>query len=112
MERIMAGPDTEKVTGTSLETFTKTGTSVVDFTATWCGPCQVLGPIVDKLASEFKGKAKIGKCDIDENPDVAAAFGVMGVPTLVFFKDGEVVDTHVGLLPEAALRTKLQKLTA
>ncbi len=108
----MAGPDTAKVTGDSLQNFTKTGTAVVDFTATWCGPCQVLGPIVDKLATEFKGKASIGKCDIDENPDVAAAFGVMGVPTLVFFKDGKVVDTHVGLLPEAALRTKLQKLAS
>ena len=108
----MAGPDTATVTGSSLEEFTGKGASVVDFTATWCGPCQVLGPIVDKLATEFKGKAKVGKCDIDQNPDVASAYGVMGVPTLVFFKDGQVVDTHVGLLPEAALRAKLQNLVA
>jgi thioredoxin 1 len=107
----MAGPDTLEVSGANLEDF-KQGVSMVDFTATWCGPCQVLGPIVDKLASEFKGKLKVGKCDIDKHPDVAGAFGVMGVPTLVFFKDGEVVDQHVGLLPEAALRDKLTKLAA
>ena len=105
----MAGPDTLEVSGTNLDDF-KQGVSMVDFTATWCGPCQVLGPIVDKLATEFKDKVKIGKCDIDKNPDVAGAFGVMGVPTLVFFKDGEVVDQHVGLLQEGALRDKLSGL--
>lgn len=105
----MAGPDTLEVSGTNLDDF-KSGTSMVDFTATWCGPCQVLGPIVDKLATEFAGKVKIGKCDIDKNPDIAGAFGVMGVPTLVFFKDGEVVDQHVGLLPEGQLRDKLSKM--
>jgi len=105
----MAGPDTLEVSGTNLDDF-KQGVSMVDFTATWCGPCQVLGPIVDKLATEFSGKVKIGKCDIDKNPDVAGAFGVMGVPTLVFFKDGEVVDQHVGLLAEAQLRDKLSKM--
>lgn len=105
----MAGPDTLEVSDANLDDF-KQGVSLVDFTATWCGPCQVLGPIVDKLATEFMGKVKIGKCDIDKNPDVAGAFGVMGVPTLVFFKDGEVVDQHVGLLPEDALRDKLTKL--
>lgn len=105
----MAGPDTLEVSGTNLDDF-KQGISMVDFTATWCGPCQVLGPIVDKLATEFKDKVKVGKCDIDKNPDVAGAFGVMGVPTLVFFKDGEVVDQHVGLLAEAQLRDKLSKM--
>ncbi|MBZ0137004.1 MAG: thioredoxin [Planctomycetes bacterium] len=105
----MAGPDTLEVSGTNLDDF-KQGVSMVDFTATWCGPCQVLGPIVDKLATEFSGKVKIGKCDIDKNPDIAGAFGVMGVPTLVFFKNGEVVDQHVGLLAEAALRDKLSKM--
>jgi thioredoxin 1 len=106
----MAGPNTKEVNGANLEDF-KQGVSMVDFTATWCGPCQVLGPIVDKLATEFKGKVSIGKCDIDKNPDVAGAFGIMGVPTLVFFKDGEMVDQHVGLLKEDALRDKLKKLS-
>jgi thioredoxin 1 len=105
----MAGPNTKEVTGANLDDFTQ-GVSMVDFTATWCGPCQVLGPIVDKLATEFAGKVSVGKCDIDKNPDVAGAFGIMGVPTLVFFKGGQMVDQHVGLLPEAALRDKLNKL--
>jgi thioredoxin 1 len=105
----MAGPDTLEVTSQNIEEL-KQGTSVVDFTATWCGPCQVLGPIVDKLATEYKDKVKIGKCDIDQHRDVAEAFGVMGVPTLVFFKDGQLVDQHVGLLKEGELREKLDSL--
>jgi thioredoxin 1 len=107
----MAGPDTLEVNGSNLEDL-RNGISMVDFTATWCGPCQVLGPVVDKLATEFKGKVNVGKCDIDKNPDIASAFGVMGVPTLVFFKNGEVVDQHVGLLQEDMLRKKLEKLAA
>jgi len=107
----MAGPNTKEVTGANMDSFTQ-GVSMVDFTATWCGPCQILGPIVDKLATEFAGKVNIGKCDIDKNPDIASAYGIMGVPTLVFFKGGEMVDQHVGLLPEAALRDKLKKLSA
>jgi thioredoxin 1 len=105
----MAGPDTLEVTPSNLEDF-KQGASVLDFTAAWCGPCKVLGPIVDRLATEFKGRVKLGKLDIDAHPDVAGAFGVMGVPTLVFFKNGEVVDQFVGLMPEDALRERLQKL--
>lgn len=107
----MAGPDTLEANGANLEEL-KSGVSMVDFTATWCAPCQVLGPVVDKLATEFKGKVSVAKCDIDKNPDIASAFGVMGVPTLVFFKNGEVVDQHVGLLNEDALRKKLDKLAA
>lgn len=106
----MAGPDTKEVTSGNLADFKGAGVAVVDFTATWCGPCQALAPIIDKLATEFKEKVSIGKCDIDQNPDVAAEFGVMGVPTLVFFKDGEQVDQHTGLLPEGALRDKLNGL--
>lgn len=105
----MAGPDTLTVGSDNINDI-KNGVSVVDFTATWCGPCKVLGPIVDKLATEFKGKVKVGKCDIDQNPEVAAEYGIMGVPTLIFFKNGEMVDQHVGLLQEAALRQKLSQL--
>ncbi|MDC1142668.1 thioredoxin family protein [Planctomycetota bacterium] len=84
--------------------------AVIDFTATWCGPCQVVGPIVDKLATEFSGKAKIGKCDIDANGDVAAEFGIMGVPTFAFFKNGELVEQQSGALPEPVLRQKIEAL--
>ena len=107
----MAGPDTLEVTGANLDDF-KQGVSLIDFTATWCGPCQILGPVVDKLATEFKDKVKIGKCDIDANQEVAGSYGVMGVPTLIFFKDGEIVDQHVGLMQEDALRNKLNELAA
>jgi len=105
----MAGPDTLEVTSSNIEEL-KQGVSLVDFTATWCGPCQILGPVVDKLATEFKDKVKIGKCDIDKHRDVAEAFGVMSVPTLVFFKNGELVDQHIGNLQEDDLRKKLNNL--
>ncbi|MBX3461376.1 MAG: thioredoxin [Planctomycetes bacterium] len=105
----MAGPDTLEANASNFEKLTS-GVSLVDFTATWCGPCQVLGPIVDRLATEFKGKVSVAKLDIDKNPEIAASFGVMGVPTLIFFKNGEVVDQHVGLLNEDALRKKLNNI--
>ncbi|MCC6465944.1 MAG: thioredoxin [Planctomycetes bacterium] len=107
----MAGPDTAVVTSATFDDFTK-GVALVDFTATWCGPCKALAPIVDKLATEFKGKVNVGKLDIDENPEPAQNHGIMGVPTLLFFKGGKVVDQHVGLLNESALRSKLQKLSS
>jgi thioredoxin 1 len=107
----MAGPDTLEANASNIDEI-RNGTSVVDFTATWCGPCKVLGPVVDKLATEFKDKVKVAKLDIDQNPEIASAYGVMGVPTLVFFKNGEIVDQHVGLLNEDALRKKLQTLAS
>jgi thioredoxin 1 len=107
----MAGPDTLEANASNIDEI-RNGTSVVDFTATWCGPCKVLGPVVDKLATEFKDKVKVAKLDIDQNPEIASAYGVMGVPTLVFFKNGEIVDQHVGLLNEDALRKKLQTLSS
>ncbi|MCC7509268.1 MAG: thioredoxin [Planctomycetes bacterium] len=105
----MSGPDTLEANASNFEKIAS-GVSLVDFTATWCGPCKVLGPIVDKLATEFKGKINVAKLDIDKSPEIAQNFGVMGVPTLIFFKNGEVVDQHVGLLNEDALRKKLAKL--
>lgn len=106
-----AAADVVQVNDSNFETFKKAKVAVIDFGATWCGPCQVLAPIVGKLATEFKGKVSIGAVDIDENPDLAGQFGVMAVPTLVFFKDGKVVDQHAGLLPEATLRQRLTKLS-
>jgi thioredoxin 1 len=70
---------------------------LVDFTATWCGPCKMLAPIVEKLADELAGKIKVGKLDIDNSPDVTARYGVRGVPTVMVFKGGERVAVHVGL---------------
>ena len=76
---------------------------LVDFTATWCGPCKMLAPIVDQVADALDGKAKVGKLDIDESPVTAGKFGVRGVPTVMVFKGGERVAQHVGLTTKAKL---------
>jgi thioredoxin 1 len=70
---------------------------LVDFTATWCGPCKALAPIVDKFADEFQGKVKVGKLDIDESPEITAKYGVRSVPTVIIFKGGQKLNQHVGL---------------
>ena len=85
---------------------------LVDFGAEWCGPCRALAPIVEELATEFDGKLKVGTVDIDHSSQVAAEFGIMSVPTIIFFKDGKVVDKIVGLLPKAKLKTKIDAILA
>ena len=80
---------------------------LVDFFAQWCGPCKLLSPILEKLAPEFEDKVKIYKVDIDESSDLAQKYRVMSVPTLKFFKDGEPVETIIGLQPENVLKSKL-----
>lgn len=83
------------------------GVKLVDFFATWCGPCKMLAPVLEKLAPEFAGKVDIYKVDIDQSQQLAAQYRVMSVPTLKVFKDGQVVETIVGLQSEGALRDKL-----
>jgi thioredoxin 1 len=80
---------------------------LVDFWAEWCGPCRMVGPVVDELAKEYDGKAVIGKLDVDNNPKVATEFGIMSIPALLFFKDGKVVDKQVGAVPKHILANKL-----
>ena len=77
---------------------------LVDFSAAWCGPCKMLTPIVEELANENAGVAKVGKIDIDANPGTAAKYGVSSIPTIMVFKDGRVVDTLVGLQPKANIQ--------
>jgi thioredoxin 1 len=83
---------------------------LIDFWATWCGPCKRLGPIIEELASEYDGKAVIGKCDIEENDDLTEKFGIMNVPTVVFLKDGKEVDRVVGLAMKNVYQDKLNAL--
>ena len=85
---------------------------LVDFYATWCGPCKQLAPIVDQLAGEYAGKVKIGKLDVDDNQDIAGRYGVMAVPTLLLFKGGQVRDQVTGLMPKAKLAQKLDTALA
>ena len=83
---------------------------LVDLWAEWCGPCRMVGPIVDQLAEEYAGRAICGKVDVDSNPDVSVNYGVRNIPTLLFFKNGELVDKQVGAVPKQVLAEKLEAL--
>ena len=83
--------------------------AVVDFSATWCGPCQMLAPTIDTLADEYAGKVKVFKMDVDENPQTPAKFHVRGVPTVIFFKGGEVVDQFVGNQPKDSIKEMIDR---
>ena len=83
---------------------------LVDFWATWCGPCKRLGPIIEEIAAEYDGKAIVGKCDIEENDELTEQFGIMNVPTVVFLKDGKEVDRVVGLAMKNVYQDKLNAL--
>ncbi|MFY9176212.1 MAG: thioredoxin [Caldicoprobacterales bacterium] len=82
---------------------------LVDFWAAWCGPCKMIAPIIDQLAEEYDGKAKIAKVNVDDNRDLAVQFKVMSIPTLILFKDGEIVDQIMGARPKAELEKFIQK---
>lgn len=85
---------------------------LVDFWAVWCGPCRMVGPIVEELAQEYEGKAVIGKLDVDSNPGISMEFGIRSIPTLLIFKNGKVVDKIVGAVPKSVLKGKLEAAVA
>lgn len=107
-----AGTNTFEVTDDS---FTSTiedhdGLAVVDFWATWCGPCRIVGPIVDQLAAEYSDRGvTVGKLDVDSNPGTASRFGIRSIPSILFFKDGKHVDTVVGAVPKEHLQKKFDE---
>ncbi len=83
---------------------------VVDLWAPWCGPCRMVGPVISELASQYDGKVVIGKCNVDDEEDIAAELGVRSIPTILFYKNGEVVDKFVGAAPKAVLEEKIKAL--
>ena len=97
------------LTKDSFSTSVQSGVSLVDFWAPWCGPCKMQLPIVEELAGELEGKAVIAKINVDEEPELASQFGVMSIPTLILFKDGQPVDKMVGLQSKDALKAKISK---
>lgn len=83
---------------------------VVDFWAEWCGPCKMIGPVVEELSEEYEGKVIIGKMNVDENNEISTRFGIRNIPTLLFFKNGQLVDKQVGATQKSALAQKVQAL--
>ena len=83
---------------------------LVDFWAAWCGPCRMVGPLVEQISNEFEGKAVVGKVDVDNNPGISAKYGIRNIPTVLFLKGGEVVDKQVGAAPKEVYAGKLEAL--
>jgi thioredoxin 1 len=99
----------QHITDDQFQSTVAKGVTLVDFWAPWCGPCKMIAPILDELAGELQGKAKIVKINVDDNPVVAGQFGIMSIPTLLLFKDGQKVDQKVGGQPKPQLKAFIEK---
>ena len=100
-----------KITNENYESY-KNGSLplVIDFWATWCGPCRMVAPIIEELSNEYDGKVTVGKCDVEEADDIAAEFGIRNIPTIVFMKDGKILDKIVGAASKSKIEEKIKAL--
>ena len=105
----MAGKDIREITDENFadEIESSEGLAIVDFWAEWCGPCRMVGPIIEELAEQYSGKVKVGKLDVDSNRVTAGRFNVRSIPSILYFKDGEMVDAVVGAYPKKFLEEKI-----
>jgi thioredoxin 1 len=99
-----------ELTGENFDSTVANGVSLVDFWAPWCGPCRMIAPVIDELAADFDGKANICKVNTDEQQDIAVQYGIRSIPTLLFFKDGQMVDQMIGAAGKDALAEKINSL--
>jgi len=103
MEKIVTDSNFAEILNTEMPV-------MVDFWATWCGPCKAIAPVVEEIATEFEGRAVIAKCNVDDCDDIPMTYGIRSIPTLLFFKKGELVDRHVGVISKADLAAKIEGL--
>ena len=105
----MAAENVKIITDSNFDEEIKSGVTLVDFWAEWCGPCRRLAPAVDAIATEYDGRAKVAKMNVDENPNVPGRFMIRGIPTLLIFKNGQLADQIVGLVPKEEIARKLDQ---
>ena len=99
----------KKINSPEFEDAIKSGVSVVDFNATWCGPCRMLGPVLEELSGEMEGKASFYAVDVDDNQDLAVQYGISSIPYVAVFKDGKLADEQVGFIPKAGMQSFIER---